>query len=134
MIAIEDDALHSALGTGSFVGVFQRAGRRLGTEHVVIAMVDTAVLIAAEGSEPAEHVFPREENRDGDAMVSGIFCVPAVDGHGVTGLFVVVGENRRELLECDVGGEFFPTIIEPRLGIESVVIAGSDGIIPVPGT
>src|SRR6266849_7237496 len=134
MIAIEDDALHGAPGTGSFVGVFQEAGRWLGTEHVVIAIVDAAVQIAAEGAKPSEHVFPGEENSDGDAMVSGIFCMPAVNGHGVTGLFVVVGENRRELLECDLGGEFFPTIIEPRLGVESVVIAGTDGIIPVPGT
>src|SRR6266404_5554366 len=134
MIAVEDDALHSALGTGSFVYLFQRVGRRLGTENVVIAMVDAAVQIAAEGAKPSEHVFPGEKNRDGGAMVSGIFRVPAVDGHGVAGLFVVVGENRRELLECDVGGEFFVAIIEPRLGIESVVIAGTDRIIPVPGT
>src|SRR5260370_15862075 len=67
-------------------------------------------------------------------MLGGIFSAPAVDSDGVAGLLVIVRKDGRELLDGDVRGKFFPTVIEPGLWAESVVIARADWIVPIPGT
>ncbi len=60
--------------------------------------------------------------------------MPAVNGDGVAGFFVIVGKDRRKLLERDVGGKFVVTIVEPGFWIERSVVACANGIIPAPGT
>src|SRR5260370_30839499 len=67
-------------------------------------------------------------------MLGGIFGAPAVDGDGVAGFLVIVRKDGRELRDGDVRGKFFPTVIEPGLWVESVVIARADWIVPIPGT
>src|SRR6266446_3809287 len=67
-------------------------------------------------------------------MLGGIFGAPAVDGDGVAGFLVIVRKDGRELLDGDVRGKVFPTVIEPGLWVESVVIARAGWIVPIPGT
>src|SRR5260370_22912408 len=59
--------------------------------------------------------------------------MPAIHSDWIAGFAVVVGENRRELLQGDVRRQFVPTIVVPGLRVERVVSAGTDGIIPLPG-
>src|ERR1700694_819786 len=59
--------------------------------------------------------------------------MPAIHSDWIAGFAVVVGENRRDLLQGDVRRQFVPTIVVPGLRVERVVSAGTDGIIPLPG-
>src|SRR6202140_1972042 len=59
--------------------------------------------------------------------------MPAIYGDRIAGFAVVIGENRRELLQGDVRWQFVPTVVVPGLRVECVVSAGTDGIIPLPG-
>src|SRR6202166_4276322 len=59
--------------------------------------------------------------------------MPAIYGDRIAGFAVVIGENRRELLQGDVRRQFVPTIVVPGLWVERVVGAGTDGIVPLPG-
>ena len=60
--------------------------------------------------------------------------MPAIYGDRIAGFAVVVGENRGELLQGDVRRQFVPSIVVPGLGVECVVSARTNGIIPFPGT
>src|ERR1700682_6850291 len=60
--------------------------------------------------------------------------MPAIHSDWIASFAVVIGENRRELLQGDVRRQFVPTIVVPGLRVERVVSAGADGIIPLPGT
>src|SRR5262249_11336824 len=53
---------------------------------------------------------------------------------GKTALAVIVRQHRRELLKHNVRWEFVPAIVVPGLGIERVITAGTDGIVPFPAT
>src|ERR1700694_5364443 len=59
--------------------------------------------------------------------------MPAIHSDWIASCAVVIGDNRRELLQGDVSRQFVPTIVVPGLRIERVVSAGTDGIIPLPG-
>src|SRR5467141_2570045 len=59
--------------------------------------------------------------------------MPAIYGDRQAGFAVVIGENRRELLQGDMSRQFFPTVVVPGLRVERVVSARADGIIPLPG-
>src|SRR6202521_3432026 len=59
--------------------------------------------------------------------------MPAIHSDWIASFAVVIGENRRELLQGDVSRQFVPTIVVPGLRVERVVSAGTDGIIPLPG-
>jgi hypothetical protein len=86
VIAIKDDAFHRAGGIhGFFFGV------------VAITGEESTAYIAVGGTELADHIFPGQQNRDSDALTGGIVSVPAIDGYRVAGLFVVVGQDWREL-------------------------------------
>src|SRR5260370_682901 len=134
MFASEVAALPGPRGPGLLFSLLARGRDSCGAKRVGVAFVTPATEVAAEGAKPAEHVFPGEEHGDRYAMLGGIFRVPAVDGYRVAGLFIIVRKDGRELLDGHVRGEFFPAIVEPRFGIERVVVAGADGIVPIPGT
>src|ERR1700693_4111992 len=59
--------------------------------------------------------------------------MPAIHSDWIASFAVVIGENRRELLQGHVSRQFVPTIVVPGFRVERVVSAGTDGIIPLPG-
>src|SRR5580704_7724282 len=66
-------------------------------------------------------------------MICWVVGMPAVHGDGVTGLFVVIGEDGRKLLEQYVGRKLVGAIVEPRFWIERVIIAVASRVVPIPG-
>ncbi len=58
--------------------------------------------------------------------------MPPVDRDWIAGFAIVVRENGRKLFQNDVSREIFPTVVVPGLGIERVIVAGADRIIPLP--
>jgi hypothetical protein len=122
-LAVEDDALHGRRSRARGGGAF---------ESVEVAFVEGVVEVAGVGAEGPDHVGPGEQDRHGHRARGGVLGVPAVDRDGIAALLVVVGENRRELLEHHVGREPAPSVVVPGLRIESVVVAGAHGIVPLP--
>src|SRR5260370_9888760 len=97
MIAIEEDALHRSRGAGFFFCPLARERDSLGAKLVVVAIVNPATEVAAEGAKPAQHVFPGKKNGDGNAILGGIFRAPASDGTLVARLVAIALKDRPSL-------------------------------------
>ena len=101
-------------------------------EAVTIADVEAAAHIMAEVAEPADHIGPGKQDGNSDGLVGGILRMPAVNGDGKAALAIIVRQHGRELLKHNVSGKFLPAIVVPGLGIERIIIAGADRVIPLP--
>src|SRR5262249_56987624 len=116
VVAIKDDGLSSVL--------IHKA--------VTIAGIESSTEVVIEIPEPAQHVAPGQHDGYRNGTVGSIFCMPAIYGHWITRLTIVVGKNRRKLLQHHMGGELLEAILIPGLGIESIVITCPRRIVPFP--
>src|SRR5436309_8056316 len=120
MHAIEDDPLHVARNA------------RFIDEAVVIAMIERGLSVGAKVAEPAEHIRPGKQNGHRDRLVSGIFCVPAINRNRIAALTIVVGKYGRKLLEGHVRRKLLPAVVVPGFWVKRVIVTRVCWVIPFP--
>ena len=120
-VPVEDDAFHGAA-----------AFNRLAAIAVKVALIRSARKVAGKGPEPARHICPREEQRDGHRLIRRILRMPAIYSDGVARFAVVIGNDGRKLLQRYVGGKAVPLVVEPRFREEGIIIARANGVVPLP--
>src|SRR5438270_6001032 len=106
-IAIEHNSLHQS-GSEFLAGKF-----------VVVSLIRCAVEIVGKSAKPARHVRPGKENGNRHHLGRRILCMPAIDGDGIAGLAIVVGQHGRELFEYNVSGKLIPLVVVPGFWIQS---------------
>ncbi len=82
---------------------------------------------------PADHVLPGQENADVDGLFGRIGRDPFIDRDGIARLFVIAGDDRRELDDGQIDRQVRVLLVgETGLREEREIIAFSDRVVPGP--
>ena len=85
-------------------------------------------------SKPSHHVRPGEHYGNRDLRCAGIHRIPVVNRHRETGLFVIIRQDGRELLDREFHRHLGRLVVKPGLRIQRGVFAMSNRKIPFPGS
>src|SRR6266852_6803724 len=58
--------------------------------------------------------------------------MPAIHSNRITRLTVIIGQHWRKLFEHDVGWEFIPLVVVPRLRIQRRILPRTHWVVPLP--